>query len=664
MVTAAAAPAPRVVEGARRKDSPWPEQAVWATAALLLGWFFLTWRLADFPPGLHVDAAVEAFNVQDVLRGNLTVFFPINFGHGALYVYFEALLVALAGTNRLVYALAGDAMTLLGLAVSIRALRALLGWRAATLAGGLLAVSLWVFFIGRIGVWQSTMLAGSAAPVYFLWRVYRFGRRRDALLGGLALGLAQYGYYSIRFLPVFVLAALVFDWRASRQRWRLLALYVGASLLAFLPEGLYFALNPAVVLTRPQQVTIFSPDLGRTLAAIGQGVLHTAGMFFVLGDYRPWQAIPFRPVFDPVLAAAFCLGLVLALAGWRRRALRWLVLWTAAMLLPTALTADPPSFFRALGAAPGAYAFPALGLVWVWQHFRPSSAAAGEGRSALSEAEGVRVLGGALVVAIVLAEAAASFVVYFVQFGPTDAMAVAFDAHDTPMAAFAAAHPGATIYFSDIRTLAGQPVRAQVPATQQAGWTPQDTNALPIPASAAADMYYVGSPRSAIGTLALAWLPGVQTLATTTPEDPRGIWAFRWPASGQSQLLAALRPFASTFGDDLQVVSYASSGSALDVVWRQLQPTGPYDLYTHVLDGTGKQVAQDDKLYFPVEVMGLKERNGEGSPTHDLVLTRFAYQLPPGEYTVELGVVHRSPAELSQLLAAAGQPVRLPLVVT
>ena len=106
--------------GAPARAGQWPAHALWATAALLLGWFFLTWRLADFPPGLHVDAAVEAFNVQDVLRGHAAVFFPINFGHGALYVYFEALFVALAGTNRLVYALAGDAMTLLGLAVSIR----------------------------------------------------------------------------------------------------------------------------------------------------------------------------------------------------------------------------------------------------------------------------------------------------------------------------------------------------------------------------------------------------------------------------------------------------------------------------------------------------------------------------------------------------------------
>jgi hypothetical protein len=265
---------------------------------------------------------------------------------------------------------------------------------------------------------------------------------------------------------------------------------------------------------------------------------------------------------------------------------------------------------------------------------------------------------------MVLGEAAVSFVVYFVQFGPSAAMAVAFDAHDTPMAAFAAAHPAATIYFSDIRTLAGQPVRAQVPAAQLAGWTPQDTNALPIPSSASGDVYYVGSPRSAIGTLAPAWLPGVQTLATTTAEDPHGMWAFRWPASGQAQLLAGQRPFTATFGTDLQVVSYGASGPALDVVWRQLQPAGPYDLYTHVLDAGGKQVAQDDKLYFPVEVMGLKERNGEGTPTQDLVLTRFAYQLPAGQYTVELGVVHRRPADLSQLLGAVGQPVRLPLGIS
>src|SRR5207248_2931782 len=120
------------------------------------------------------------------------------------------------------------------------------------------------------------------------------------------------------------------------------------------------------------------------------------------------------------------------------------------------------------------------------------------------------------------------------------------------------------------------------------------------------------------------------------------------------------RPFDAAFGGELRIKSYAAqrigSRVALDVLWQQLKPSGPYDLYTHVLDASGKQVAQDDKLYFPVEVMALKERSGEGTPTSDLILTRFSYPLPPGHYAIEIGAVHRSSDDLSQLLAAAGPP--------
>jgi hypothetical protein len=621
----------------------------WTCAVLLLGAFLLTYRLIDFPPGLHVDAAVEGFNVQDVLRGQLAIFFPINMGHGAAYVYWEAAIVALAGTHRLAYGFAGFGMTMLGTALTIRTFRLLFGPAAAVLAGALMAVSLWVMFIGRIGVWQSTMPVAAAAPVYFLWRLYRWGRRRDALLGGLALGLSQYAYYAIRFLPVLVLALFAADLARSRKRARLLAEYVGVSLLVFLPEGLYFVLNPEVLMTRPEQVTIFSRDLGQTLANVADGAGRTAGMFFVLGDYRPWQAIPYRPVFDPLLAALFCLGLCLALVRWREARYRWAILWLTVMLLPTALTSEAPSFFRALGAAPAAFVFPALAMVWLWQRLR--------------QARALPILAALLV----LAEAAVTYAVYFQQWGPSAQAAVAFDAQDTALARFAEQHPGQTIYFSDIRTLGGQPVRAMVTATQQQGWYPEDSAAIPLPPNGRGDVLYAGSPRSAIGALAPAWLPQVETLETTTPTNPRGMWAFRWPAAGREQLLAAQRPFEAVFGQDLRLRSYAietrGGQTALNLIWQQLRPAGPYDLYTHVLDASGKQVAQDDKLYFPVEILGLKERPGEGTPTDDLVLTRYTYQLPRGPYQVEIGAVHRSDANPDVLLGAAGPSVTLPLDV-
>ncbi|HUZ77280.1 MAG TPA: glycosyltransferase family 39 protein, partial [Chloroflexota bacterium] len=619
-----------------------------SVVVLCIAAFFSFYRLTDFPPGLHVDTAVGGFDVQQVLHGHQAIFFPINMGHGAAYVYFEAAVIGLAGTHRISYGFAGIAMGLLGIAASMRLLKVMFGARVGLLSGAFLASSLWVLFINRIGVWQSTMLLGTAAPLYFIWRTMRWGRWRDVWLGGLALGLSQYGYYAIRFLPVLVLLLFVAELRVARTRARQLGALIGISLIAFLPEGIYFALHPAIVLQRPDQVAIFSPNAGETLIRILDGLRRTAGMFFVIGDYRPWQAVPNRPVFDPALAAVFCLGLLLALLRWRDARYRWILLWLVAMLLPTALTSDAPSYFRALGAAPATYVFPVLGLLWVWNRLGSPA------RSGLVAA--------AVIIAV---EGAIAYDQYFLVWGPSTQAAIAFDAQDTAIARFAEQHPGERVYFSDIRTLGGQPVRALVPATEQAPWYPEDSAAIPLPASGGGDVLYAGSPRSSIGKLAPAWLPGVQELSHTTAADPGGMWAFRWPAASRQYFLAGQIPFRQTFGRELRIVSYSlthSSGSVqLSVLWQQLRPAGPYDLYTHVFNAAGHQVAQGDKLYFPVETLGLKERPGEGVPTNDLLLTRYAYLLPAGHYTVEIGAVHRSVDHLSTLLTPAGQPAHLAL---
>jgi hypothetical protein len=607
--------------------------------------FLLTYRLTDVPPGLHVDAAADGLDAQDVLRGRFPLFFPANYGRGPAYVYFEAALMALAGVNRAVYAFATIAMGLLGVALTNRLARLMFGPAIAVLASAFMAASIWVVFVSRIGVWATMMPAVTVAPLYFLWRGLRGGRRRDFLAAGALLGLSQYAYYATRFLPLLMVALCLIEWPLARKRLRLLAAGAALAVAVFLPEGVYLALHPQIALQRPQSVSIFEPRLGDTVGAIGRGLVSTAGMFFVRGDWRPWQNVPFRPVFDWPLTALFCAGLMLALVRWRNPAYRWLLVWVVVMLLPTALTSEPPSNFRAYGAAPAAFMFPAVALVWVWRVLRRPG------------------VGPLLATALIAAEGVSTFDAYFNRWGASAAAAVAFDAHDTTLAAFAMDHPGATIYFSDIRTLAGQPARALAPSTQVQGWYPEDSAAIPVPAHGPEDVLYAGSPRSAIGGLAPEWLPNAQRLASTSPDDPRGYWAFRWPEAARTRFMAAQRPFDAAFGQDLRVASYAAARSGdrvgLDLVWEQLQPAGPYDLYTHVFDASGKQVTQDDKLYFPVERLGLAEHFGEGTTAGQLVLTHYSYPLPPGRYDVEIGVVHRSPANLDLLLAPAGPAARL-----
>lgn len=111
-------------------------------------------------------------------------------------------------------------------------------------------------------------------------------------------------------------------------------------------------------------------------------------------------------------------------------------------------------------------------------------------------------------------------------------------------------------------------------------------------------------------------------------------------------------------GPDFRVTGYklVSSGGkpALDLFWQPLQAAGPYDLYVHVLDAAGKQVGQDDRLVWPVD---------EGPTKGDLLLTQHQLSVPPGTYTAEIGAVHRSVKDRSQLEGGPIGSVRVPIEV-
>src|SRR5262249_53123415 len=97
-------------------------------------------------------------------------------------------------------------------------------------------------------------------------------------------------------------------------------------------------------------------------------------MFVLCGDADWKYNLANRPVFDPLSAALFLVGLGVAL--WRRgRADRAALIWWLGMLLPGFLSVAAPQFMRTLGAAPAAVLFAALGLdvvaVWIrrWASF-------------------------------------------------------------------------------------------------------------------------------------------------------------------------------------------------------------------------------------------------------------------------------------------------------
>jgi hypothetical protein len=515
------------------------------------------------------------------------------------------------------------------------------GWRVGLCAASLLAVSFWFVDLSRFGLRTMSLPPLLVATLYLLWRTLRTGGWRYSALAGTALGLSLYTYIASRLLPLLVVLIWLAEWRSARKHWRQLALLVLVSLAVFAPEGVYFWQHRGEMLLRSSQVSVFNsdPEVEGSRDTPLESMLNTAGMFFVRGDENIRHNIPHRPVFDPLLGACFAAGLGLSLWFARREPrYRWPLLWLAIMCLPSALSHESPNSFRIVSVAPAACFFPGLILAklrdWLG---RP------------------RVAWG-LVTAIFAGSAGLTFYLYFGRWALDPRAYWAYDGNLTPLASFvdAQTQPGQAYFALDHRST----VEFLAPVSQSDRWYREESAAVPV-SSQASDSVYVSGPKAALAAEALQMLPGASALPhSMAPDGSPDFLAFRWPATASADFLSRRQPLDAIMGPDFRLAGFevvsAAGKPALDLLWQPLAPAGPYDLYVHLLDAGGKQVAQSDRLVWPVD---------EGPAKADLLLTQHPLDVPAGAYTAEIGAVHRAVKDRGQLVGPAIGVTRIPVVV-
>jgi hypothetical protein len=247
-------------------------------------------------------------------------------------------------------------------------------------AAVLLATSIWLLTQGRWAcdvVFTSALIAWSAGTAL---TAARTGSSPTAVLSGVLLGLAQYGYVQSRlaFLaPLFVAA-----WVVLRREWRLLRLAATVSLAATLvaaPLFLHLLRNPDRATAHVEDISIFARTPARALVAFGANVEDYAALFTHRGDLNPRHGDPARPILLAGIAALFAVGLALAVrCGGPERIL---ALMFGLFLAGALLARDTPSAnaSRLSLAAPFVLTLAALGgaeLVGRLGRFRTSGLAA------------------------------------------------------------------------------------------------------------------------------------------------------------------------------------------------------------------------------------------------------------------------------------------------
>ena len=336
------------------------------------------WRLDVGPPGLYRDEASNGLDALGVLQGHHAVYFAANNGREPAYIYLTALAIALLGRTvvalRIAAALVGTLTTipvfLLG--------RSWFGSRVALFAAWLWAVTLWPVHLSRLGL-RAILLPPLLALVFWLGTLaYRRGQTWLWLAAGIAYGATFYTYLAARFTPLLLLLLLSYlllkrrqaiSRPAMRRLWPGALWFLLAASLTLVPLAIAAWREPALVVGRVGQVSIFNPAIGgqNPLLTLLQQAARALGMFLWRGDTILRHNPAGRPVFDLLIAAPFLIGLLFCLRRWRQKPFAALLLWVLVMLGPTVLAEDAPHFLRAAGVLPVVLFLPALGLSKLWE---------------------------------------------------------------------------------------------------------------------------------------------------------------------------------------------------------------------------------------------------------------------------------------------------------
>jgi len=409
---------------------------------ILVGFALRVAALGAVPFGFHPDEGHNALDAWAIANGWRPAFLPGNNGREPLFMYLAAALQAAGGASiwstRLAAAVAGT-LYLPAQYVFTRALPLPRPRLTALAATAIAATAFWPVAQSRYALRASLLPLWVALCLWAWWRAVEPERRvgawpRWSALAGAFLAAAAHTHLTGRALPLLLAASAAWAARGQRSRRPLAALAVACAVALVLaaPQLRYFTRHPEMLSYRAEQVSLLQAqaDGAETVAALRRNALALARAPLLRGDRSWYHNLSGRPVFDPLVGAAFLLGLALLardLAGRhgprRRHAAALLALSLALAALPSLFSRGAPNYVRLTATWPALFALAGWGLAaaaaWVARAARAGGLRAGP----LSAAVAPAVVG--TVIAVGGALAARD---YFLRYAPRQETYDAFNA--------------------------------------------------------------------------------------------------------------------------------------------------------------------------------------------------------------------------------------------
>jgi hypothetical protein len=362
-------------------------ELLWVLALTLLGLLLRSIALDAIPHNVHGDEGEMGMVARAVLRGELRDPFATAWlGHPTLWFFLQALALDLFGDRigglRMLSALLG---TLAVPALYIFA-RPLYGRAVAIIATALLAGYHLHIHYSRIGlnnIADPLMMTLTLAAFFY---GYRTRAPVGFALAGVIMGLAQYFYFSARFIPVLMLLLLAYLVVRDRQQllklWRQIGLLAIGFILAIGPLLRYFITRPDIFVARLAEQGLLQDDHLAELQANGQSLFaalvehayRSFGLLVFVEENSPFYGSGI-PLLDQGSTVLFILSVVLMLLHWRQLESIVLLLWVGVTaFFGGFIIFGSPMSTRYVIAAPALCILIALALVQIGSLLRQTMA--------------------------------------------------------------------------------------------------------------------------------------------------------------------------------------------------------------------------------------------------------------------------------------------------
>lgn len=607
----------------------------WHALALLVivavGIILRVAQLDAIPPGMTHDEADVGYHAAVVYETGERhiVDAPYGYIHQPFVQYSGALLMKLLGPTDLTQRLHSVFFGVMLIVVTYLWARDAFDVSIGLTAAAMVAVGFWPLMTSRFALNNQPVPTLFTLGLWLLWptlvsRSHRQTPILKPLLAGLFFGLSVYPYEagrvvlaSLPFLGVYLFALERLKPQAEVDAAQVSMVQVATPNRSAWRVPFLIAFAVAVFVAAPH---LLDPNSWRRTGTLVSETVGTGGAqslvatvfeglstLVIKGDPFVTYNIPGRPIFDPILAVPFVLGLLIAIRKWRTPAYGYTLLWLAFGLAPTLVVGAFTSTIHSIAAQPPVFICLALGLVAIARFLSRIHSAAAP----------------IFVAALIVFSGTVTALDYFERWGQSPQVRAAYnntfasmidkvntrsDAHDV---AISSLFPDVPLDpFIAARQLRRSDVTLRHFNAQRAlAFPDSDSALLLIPDLAKLDPIFIKGLDLSIP----------ESIASLDDDLMPAFGVYAWnPRIEFENLVSRATPLDANFGGALQLVGVqiepAQVSRGDDVIvqtfWRIIDPqslgavdASLYDhtvvLFTHMVDENGVLVTQEDRLDFP-----------------------------------------------------------------